>query len=202
MNGVRMVRNVVLILLTLVARLTRRSTCISFRSVSLSTALCSAFVLSSCGGGGGGGSQDSTAVATTAPAIVLPPSSGSADMDTLLGKDVNQNGVRDEVEIAMSRSIGNDIATWTAMIQLAQLYQSWLANPTTDRSIARARLMAEAQAVSCLQKTSGRSVADAHLIVTELGLRTFTTRDRQKVMSDLAQAAGAFQVPTSLTSSC
>ena len=168
---------------------------------TLSVAFLAGVALTSCGGGGG--SQDSTATVTPQPpAIVLPPSNGSPDVGTLLGLDINQNGVRDEVEIAMYRAIGEDMPTWAATMKLAQLYQSWIANPTTDRSTARARLLAEAQAVACLSSTSSRTVADTHLIVRELALRTFTTRERQKIQSDMNQAAGAFQIPTSLASSC
>lgn len=51
-----------------------------------------------------------SAACATDPALVslyqLPPSEGSDNKDTLLGTDVNNNGIRDDVELAIAKKYG------------------------------------------------------------------------------------------------
>lgn len=85
--------------------------------------------LSACGGGssGGGGSGGSTTSSRS-----LPPDPGAAATATVAGVDTNNNGVRDEVEIALSKVIASD-EQYATTISAAKAYQKILtsAQPTT-----------------------------------------------------------------------
>lgn len=174
---------------------------IHHKSPALITFLIILWTLASCGGGS---TTSETQATSTAPSttIVLPVTDGKPDVSTILGIDSNNNGVRDEVEVSMATSVGNDAATWTGLIKLAQTYQSWLANPTKDKSIARSRILAALTLAKCIAKTSPRTIPELDLLMQELSIKTFSTAGRAQILNDMYIAAGAFVVPPSLGSTC
>jgi hypothetical protein len=77
------------------------------------------FALTSCGGGSG----SSTATRS------VPPDPGSAATATVAGVDTNNNGVRDEVEVALSKQITSD-ADYAKTLAVAKAYQTMLTSPS------------------------------------------------------------------------
>ena len=62
----------------------------------------------------------------------LPPEPGNAATETLAGVDINNNGVRDEVENTLSPKITTD-EQYITTLKVAKAYQSFLTSklPTT-----------------------------------------------------------------------
>lgn len=163
--------------------------------VRFSAAVIVAIALTACGGGSSGSG------ASTPTPISLPSGNGNLDLTSVVGIDINQNGVRDDVEIAMAKTVVHEGATWQAVLRLARLYQSWIVDPTSDRATARARLLDEYRAIQCMQRETQADWAQISPLAKELSWRTFSTENRIAIKSVLHHSAGPF-IPPVLGQTC
>lgn len=99
--------------------------------------------LSACGGGSG----SSANTATTINGIAVPPEpDATLNNATLAGVDVNENGVRDDVERKIAtNSLGNDLESYNKAIAIAKAKLIIIDKPTPiDRLVAIAILKSDA----------------------------------------------------------
>lgn len=125
-------------------------------------------LLSACGGAGG---------SSTATSRNLPSNPGSAATATVAGVDANKNGVRDEVEIALSEKITDD-AQYATTIKSASAYQKILTNTPP---VTRADALKAYGAILCASGT-GKVYGASKNVVTKA---TFDTDDRKAKYAQL-----------------
>lgn len=75
--------------------------------------------VSACSSGGGDGGQS-----TTINGIAVPPDPGTTNNATVVGIDVNKNGVRDDVERAIAENYGTQPAVYNDVFQYARKIQA------------------------------------------------------------------------------
>jgi hypothetical protein len=142
------------------------------RSTAVLLVLTSVFLLASCSGSGGSSGGGTTSVSRN-----LPPDPGAVATATVAGVDTNNNGVRDEVEIALSKVITSD-EQYATTIKAASAYQAILTNtpPAT-----RADALKVYGAILCASGT-GTVYGASTSVVTKA---TFDTADRKAKYTQL-----------------
>lgn len=117
----------------------------------------------------------------TSPAIVLPSDPGGAATATLKGVDTNNNGIRDEVEIAISK-IAKDQDDRTKLNSIAIEYQKSL-------NVANPNISEISNKVGCIElsrSAESRSILSA----TELSYLIFDTPERRAAFNALDGTRG------------
>jgi hypothetical protein len=130
---------------------------------------CLAIALIGCEGkGGGGASNNPVGVNPPVPPIVLPPDPGDEGKETLEGTDSNGNGVRDDVEIAISEfaPLPEQEGQRKALTQAAKAFQaSVLAGKNAnDTEAALAVQETLSKALQCLRQSGGDSSSATTLL--------------------------------------
>ncbi|MHB1677529.1 MAG: hypothetical protein ACYCSS_08320 [Sulfuriferula sp.] len=109
--------------------------------------------LSGCGGGSGSGSATPSTPASLANAILQAESSGAVPKlnhdNTVLGPDVNGNGIRDDVDLYIAAQPDTP-AQKAALSQMAVALQASMAVDTTNRNALLAVSTKMMNGVACL----------------------------------------------------
>lgn len=131
--------------------------------------------LSACGGGsnGGGGGGSTTSSRN------LPPDPGTAATATVAGVDTNNNGVRDEVEIALSKKITSD-EQYSTTIRVAKAHQLMLTKPLPT---TRAEALKAYGEIACASGT-GVAYGQSSNAVSNL---VFDTASRKDILSKIVK---------------
>ncbi len=109
----------------------------------------------------------------------MPPDPGAAAAASLVGVDVNANGVRDEVERSLSQSLVDD-AQYKATLAAARAYQRLLIDAPPKSRVAALAVWGR---ISCAGSDPNvASSADGSLLVQ----LTFDTVDRRAVYAQAA----------------
>lgn len=136
--------------------------------IGLCIAIVGTVALVACGGGSGSSSTTATSTRN------LPPDPGSAANATLAGVDINNNGVRDEVERDLSSHIKDD-AAYALALKSAAISQASLVNPPTTRQQA----LQELSDMICV--ANGKAIYGDSTNYIEK--QTFNTSDRASVLN-------------------
>ncbi|MBI2630838.1 hypothetical protein HYW73_01300, partial [Candidatus Nomurabacteria bacterium] len=80
----------------------------------------------------------------------LPPDPGEKGDDTVAGFDVNQNGIRDDVELAVFKEYPNSAKTRAVLLQYALALQMETIQPFVNTTIADKVIGEESRATSCI----------------------------------------------------
>lgn len=80
----------------------------------------------------------------------LPPDPGEEADKTIAGVDVNKNGIRDDVELAIFREYPNSAKTRAALLQYALVGQMILSQPFVNTTIATEVIREHGRADNCL----------------------------------------------------
>jgi hypothetical protein len=152
-------------------------------------------ILVGCGGGGGASSSSSTT-----NGINVPPAPGSEAKSTLTGIDVNGNGVRDEVEIALAQTYGSNKSEYSAALAFAKFQQGWLAAGAITQQQAQQTFLSEMNAAQCLRNTVSPDMA--RRIATDIEIQTFNTAERHTERQRLLDQAGPMELPEVGVPSC
>lgn len=109
--------------------------------ITIALLLTSLFALSSCGGGGSSSSSTGNPANTEViNGIAVPPEPNpTINNATIAGVDINNNGVRDDVERKIATLSNNDIDYSNNLLH-ATLYQARITNDTTKISAIKNKL--------------------------------------------------------------
>lgn len=80
----------------------------------------------------------------------LPPDPGEKGDDTVAGFDVNKNGIRDDVELAVFKEYPNSAKTRAVLLQYALALQMETIQPFVNTTIADKVIGEESRATSCI----------------------------------------------------
>jgi hypothetical protein len=146
--------------------------------IAIITMMCGLF-LTGCGGGGGGDGGNTTTTSRT-----LPPDPGSAANSTLRGIDVNNNGVRDEVERDISSKTPID-ADFNKTMAVAKIYQNMITDETPKSRSDALNLYSQIICLSTKGVGKVYSEIDGQDWVVS---QTFNTKERQNKYQLLGDA--------------
>jgi len=114
------------------------------RCARLFACAASTLILAACGGGGSGANTGETI-----NGIAMPPAPDPAtNKATLAGVDVNNNGVRDDVDRMLATEFGQNTSAYQAGVNYARTLQSALTAPTpaaVDAHVALIRCVRDDQ---------------------------------------------------------
>lgn len=157
-----------------------------------------AAILAGCGGGEHGGSKNA---ATVINGVQVPADPEQAARATVVGVDVNANGVRDEVERALARSYGADPSLYAVSMTLARSLQTIIQQSSEATApSAQSLIQAQQDAFRCAAHNAGLQRATE--ISTEVTLRTFNTKERMRERRRIDQAAGTFEIQARGSETC
>lgn len=113
-------------------------------------------ILASCGGGEGSG--QGTAVGEVINGQTVPPAPVDATA-TVLGTDINNNGIRDDVERRLAARVGAVPAVYAAANTTARNLQRAVAEPTSSASAQAMASFVALQACGSAAEKAGAAVA-------------------------------------------
>ena len=143
------------------------------------------FSLVSCGGGGGGKGSTSRDSASG-----LPPDPGLEANATVIGIDVNDNGVRDEVENQLNDTYRNDPPALTAAMVAAEALQAILVVDAGNRQAAIASMDETSSAALCVLQHLSNNTSKASAISSRIFALTYNTPDRIAQYKAVISAVG------------
>ncbi len=147
---------------------------------NLASTILLSVILVSCGGPAGSISSENSTVS----ARVLPPDPGSAATATVAGVDVNNNGVRDEVEISISKNVADD-NDYAASLTVAAAYQKYL---TSSLPTTRSEALKFPSNVACAKAGTGTPYSgDNGAFIME---QTFNTPERKAIEQSIGALIG------------
>ena len=149
-------------------------------SNKISKSAASATTLPVSGGAGASASAGVSGASNTFHGLVVPPDPGAAATATVAGVDMDNNGIRDEVDRHIAQIYGAKPIKFAAAQAVARADQLLLVTPTTDVTAATAAVHASLDAGDCLVKKFENNPIAAIRISNDITPRTFNTIDRQK----------------------
>jgi hypothetical protein len=130
---------------------------------------------------------------TIAEGIELPPNPGKLADSTKIGIDINNNGVRDEVEIYLANKYGYDKELYQKILEFVKKKQSVL-NISLDDEKAAKSFNIWADSEICLSKKLGIPLNDAIPINNDLNAQIFNSFDRQTHLQDIMLKSEQLQI--------
>jgi hypothetical protein len=132
----------------------------------------------------------------------LPPDPGPAGEVTLLGVDIDQDGVRDDIQRYIALTYPSAPNAVQALRQLSRTYQAMLTTPTGSATSAKTVNLAAWRNRACLVYLYG--AADGHRRAQALFVQQFNTLARYRAWSqqDDLLAGEVFESPPVSASNC
>jgi len=127
----------------------------------------------------------------------LPSDPGEAADDTVEGIDVNKNGIRDDVELAVFREYPNSAQTRAVLLQYALVLQKKLAQPFMNEDVATAIAIEDSKAYACIGSIVPASNNDLQIINDYrdfLESKQFNTIDRNQARDNYYQKVRSFEL--------
>src|SRR3989338_8865063 len=127
----------------------------------------------------------------------LPPEPVDAD-ETVAGIDANQNGIRDDVELAIFKEYPNSAKTRAVLLQYALVLQMQMTLPVVNKETVTATVEDnESRANVCMWSLSSRSnmkkfIADMDKYDNFVKSRQINTEQRDKYMDDFYKNLGSY----------
>ncbi|KKQ87002.1 MAG: hypothetical protein UT09_C0022G0005 [Parcubacteria group bacterium GW2011_GWF2_38_8] len=133
----------------------------------------------------------------------LPPDPGADADKTIEGIDANQNGIRDDVELAVFKEYPNSAKTRAVLLQYALALQMEATQPIVNTTIVDKVIGEQSRANSCIADTlvprenpeSDRSDSDMEKIDTFINFiesKQLNTEARKKTQKDFYKNLGSF----------
>jgi hypothetical protein len=94
----------------------------------------------------------------------LPPDPGALADATVQGIDANNNGIRDDVELAVFKAYPNSAKTRAVLLQYALTLQMEVAQSTMDTTIATALAEEESRGFDCVGNIVKRGSGDLEIL--------------------------------------
>ena len=121
----------------------------------------------------------------------LPPDPGAEADKTVQGIDANENGIRDDVELAIFKEYPNSAKTRAVLLQYALVLQMQMTLPIVNMETVTATVEDnESRALNCIWSISSRSDMNKFMIETSgneefVKLRQYNNEQRKKALDDL-----------------
>ena len=121
----------------------------------------------------------------------LPPDPGAEADKTVQGIDANENGIRDDVELAIFKAYPNSAKTRAVLLQYALVLQMQMTLPVVNMETVTATVEDnESRALNCVWSISSRSDMNKFMIETSgneefVKLRQYNNEQRKKALDDL-----------------
>ena len=133
----------------------------------------------------------------------LPPDPGAEADKTVQGIDANNNGIRDDVELAVFKEYPNSAKTRAVLLQYALALQMEATQPIVNTTIVDKVIGEQSRANSCIADTlvprenpeSDRSDSDMEKIDTFINFiesKQLNTEARKKTQKDFYKNLGSF----------
>ena len=133
----------------------------------------------------------------------LPSDPSALADETIQGIDANQNGIRDDVELAIFKEYSNSAKTRAALLQYALALQMEVIQPIVNMETATEVIREQDRAGSCIGDNlvpresleSARSYADVEKIFTFINFvedKQINTIEREKARSDFFKKIGSY----------
>ncbi|MFA6077797.1 MAG: hypothetical protein WC724_02125 [Candidatus Paceibacterota bacterium] len=130
----------------------------------------------------------------------LPPDPGTEADKTVAGIDANQNGIRDDVELAIFKEYPNSAKTRAVLLQYALALQLEMTLPVLNRETATAVVEDnQSKALKCIWSISSREDMDKFTAETEknenfVKQRQVNTEERKKYIKNFYEYVGSYSV--------
>lgn len=124
----------------------------------------------------------------------LPPDPGEKADDTIAGFDVNQNGIRDDVELAIFAEYPNSAKTRAVLLQYALVLQMQMTLPIINKDTATAVAEEDSRSYDCIGVIVPRSDDDLEKIkllrvfVENKQINTTTRKNKQENYFDYIES--------------
>ena len=121
----------------------------------------------------------------------VPPDPGAEADKTVQGIDANENGIRDDVELAIFKEYPNSAKTRAVLLQYALVLQMQMTLPIVNMETVTATVEDnESRALNCIWSISSRSDMNKFMIETSgneefVKLRQYNNEQRKKALDDL-----------------
>lgn len=161
------------------------------------------FMLVACGGGGNSGDHDTSTVTNTNENLnteisQLPPDPGEEGKLTVVGVDSDDDGVRDDVQIAIEDFYASKMDTKQVVLSLAKEMQNvFIAQSIGD--VQEEHLQKIAKAIDCITLMSSNPLKD--IIFVEFAM--VNTEEREEAYIDInSKVVGNFFLTDDVENSC
>ncbi|MFA5997353.1 MAG: hypothetical protein WC791_02580 [Candidatus Paceibacterota bacterium] len=130
----------------------------------------------------------------------LPADPGVEADKTVAGIDANNNGIRDDVELAIFKEYPNSAKTRAVLLQYALALQTQMTLPILNKETATASVEDnESKALKCIWSISSRSDMDKFTKETDqnenfVKQRQINTEERKKYMHNFYEYVGSYSV--------
>lgn len=127
----------------------------------------------------------------------LPPDPGADADKTIAGIDANQNGIRDDVEIAIFKEYPNSAKTRAVLLQYALALQMEVTQPIVNTEIATEVVREQSRAHYCVGKITSRDDLKKFIEIGEklhgfIEDKQRNTLERKKARNELAEIIGSY----------
>ena len=113
----------------------------------------------------------------------LPPNPGAEADKTLAGIDVNRNGIRDDVELAVFKEYPHSARTRSVLLQYALVLQMEMIQPIVNTDVVIAVAQERSRAAGCIAESESRSDIKKFIATT----RKFNDLVKQLQINDNAR---------------
>jgi hypothetical protein len=127
----------------------------------------------------------------------LPPDPGVDADKTVAGVDANQNGIRDDVELAVFKEYPNSAKTRAVLLQYALVLQMQMTLPIINKEIATAISEADSRAFDCIGQIVTRGNGDIQKIESYRKFvedKQLDLIERKNIKDDFDRNSGSFEL--------
>lgn len=127
----------------------------------------------------------------------LPPDPGAEADKTVAGIDANQNGIRDDVELAIFKAYPKSAKTRAVLLQYAQVLQMQMTLPIINKETVTATAEDRSRALNCVWSISSRADMKKFNAETDknekfIESRQINTEQRKQYRKDLYEYLGSY----------
>ena len=127
----------------------------------------------------------------------LPPDPGTEADKTVAGIDANNNGIRDDVELAVFKEYPNSAKTRAVLLQYALLLQTEAIQPIINKDTATAISEDESRAYNCIGTIVPKNNDDIQKIQAHLTFiedKQLNTTERKNIKKNFDNQTGSFEL--------
>ena len=127
----------------------------------------------------------------------LPPDPGAEADKTVAGIDANQNGIRDDVELAIFKSYPDSAKTRAVLLQYALVLQMQMTLPIINKETVTATVEDRSKALNCVWSISSRADMKRFTEETDknenlVESQEVNTEQRKKYREDIYKYLGSY----------
>lgn len=127
----------------------------------------------------------------------LPPNPGDMADQTIAGVDANNNGIRDDVELAIFNAYPNSAKTRAVLLQYALLLQTEATEPIVNKETATAASEEYSRAFDCIGQIVSKNNDDIEKIEAHVSFvedKQLNTKERKDLKINFDNQTGSFEL--------